>query len=241
MDETWTYVVQSVRRVPEEQRYDHRLLHGGRGTPWEPNPGDVSTDLPESMLLIPQLPNVEPAPTQTYHSDNKGIRNVYVRKTDHEQCGYTTGCPACRDTAECRKRLEDVIMTDSSTATRVKATRVRQTERITKDVGESGATSSSSSSGSGQHKRVRFSDQERLDSKLEGNTEMQTGGQEAPMTRKGSVETDAERLEEEAAETAEADSDKRIALKRKAEGDPSDSEVEGSARNSLAECVAQGR
>ena len=26
MDETGTYVVQSVRRVPEEQRYDHRLL-----------------------------------------------------------------------------------------------------------------------------------------------------------------------------------------------------------------------
>ena len=33
MDETGTYVVQSVRRVP--QRYDHRL--DVRGTPWEPN------------------------------------------------------------------------------------------------------------------------------------------------------------------------------------------------------------
>ena len=40
---------------------------------------------------------------------------------------------------------------------------------------------------------------------------------------------------EETAETAEADSDKRIALKRKAEGDPSDSEVEDSSMNSLAE------
>ena len=45
MDETGTYVVQSVRRVPEEQRYDHRLLQSVRGTPWEPNPGDVLTDL----------------------------------------------------------------------------------------------------------------------------------------------------------------------------------------------------
>ena len=42
-------------------------------------------------------------------------------------------------------------------------------------------------------------------------------------------------MEEEAAETAEADSDKRIALKREAEGDPSDSDVEDSAMNSLAE------
>ena len=36
MDQTWTYVVQSVRRVPEEQRHDNRLLRNVRGTPWEP-------------------------------------------------------------------------------------------------------------------------------------------------------------------------------------------------------------
>ena len=64
---------------------------------------------------------------------------------------------------------------------------------------------------------------------------MQTGGQEASVARKRPAETDAERLEEGAAETAETDSDKRIALKRKAEGDPSDSEMEDSAMNSLAE------
>ena len=33
MDEIGTFVVQSVGRVPEEQRYDHRLLHKVRGTP----------------------------------------------------------------------------------------------------------------------------------------------------------------------------------------------------------------
>ena len=52
-------------------------------------------------------------------------------------------------------------------------------------------------------------------------TEMQTGGQEAPRTRKRPAEIDAERLEEETAETAKADAAKRIALKRKAENDPS--------------------
>ena len=65
---------------------------------------------------------------------------------------------------------------------------------------------------------------------------MQTGGQEAPVTRKRSAETDAERLEEETAETAKADADKRTALKRKAENDPSDSEVEDSVMHSLADC-----
>ena len=106
-------------------------------------------------------------------------------------------------TAECRKRLEDAMM-----ATRIKATRVRQIERIIGDLGDSGPVNASSSSGSGQHKRVRFSDQEHLDSKPEGDTEMQTGGQEASVARKRPAETDAERLEEGAAETAEVDSDK---------------------------------
>ena len=77
MGETETHVVQSVRRVPEEQRYDHRSLRSVRGTPWEPNPADVSIDLPEPMLIIPQL--LEPAPTLTYHSDNAGTRNIYIR------------------------------------------------------------------------------------------------------------------------------------------------------------------
>ena len=39
MDKTGTYVVQSVRRVSEEQRYDHRLLHSVRGTPLGAEPG----------------------------------------------------------------------------------------------------------------------------------------------------------------------------------------------------------
>ena len=60
------------------------------------------------------------------------------------------------------------------------------------------------------------------------NTEMQTGIQEAPVTRKRSAETDAERLERETAETAKA-ADKHITLKRKVEIDPSDSD---SAMNS---------
>ena len=151
MEETRTYVLQSVRRVPEEQRYDHSWLQNVRGTPWEPNLGDVSTYLLEPMLIIPQLPDVDP-PTKTYHSDNRGTRSVYIRKTECEKFGYTTGWPACEaqraglpmsgqgHTAECRKRLEDVMMTDASTATRIKATRVRQTERIIRALGDSGTT-----------------------------------------------------------------------------------------------------
>ena len=195
MDETGTYVVQSVIRVPEEERYDRRLLQNVRGTPWEPNPGDVSTDLPEPMPITPPLPDLEPNLTKVYNSDNRGTRNVYIRKIELERFGYTAGCPACEihraglpmsgqeHTVECRKRFENVMTTDASTSTRDKATRVRQTERIIRNSSDPGVVNPSSSSGSGQHKRVRFADQERLDPKPEHDTGMQTDSQEAPVTR----------------------------------------------------------
>ena len=63
---------------------------------------------------------------------------------------------------------------------------------------------------------------------------MQTSGMEASATRKRTAETDLERQEEGGAEVAETDPDKRIARKRMAEGDPSDSEVDDSVMNSLA-------
>ena len=65
---------------------------------------------------------------------------------------------------------------------------------------------------------------------------MRTGSQETPDTRKRSAETDAERPEEEAT-SAEADSLRSLALKRKAEGELDDSGnpgVEDSVMNSLA-------
>ena len=88
MDETGTNVVQSVRRV-------HRLLQSVRGSPWEPNSGEVSADFREPVLIVPHLPEVEPAPTQTYHSDNRGTRNVYIRLMDLEKFGHMAGCPTC--------------------------------------------------------------------------------------------------------------------------------------------------
>ena len=70
-------------------------------------------------------------------------------------------------------------------------------------------------------------------SRPESDAALQTGSQEAPVTRKRSAETDAERLKGEVT-SAEADSNRRIALKRKAEVDPHDSEVENTVTKSLA-------
>ena len=129
------------------------------------------------------------------------------------------------------RQLPDVVPTptkaygnDNSGTRNVYIRKMDLAERIIKDLDNSGTANPSSSSGSDQHKRVRFSDQAHVDSKLEGDTEMQTGGQEASVARKRHVE----RLKEGSAEIAETGPDKRIALKRVAEGDPSDSEMEDS-------------
>ena len=62
-------------------------------------------------------------------------------------------------------------------------TRVRQAERIVRTSNDPGVADPSSSSGSGQHK-----DQEHPDPIPERDTEVRTGSQEAPETRKRSAE-----------------------------------------------------
>ena len=161
----------SSRRAAIRQQVAAKRSWNTLGT----EPGDVSTDLPEPMLIIRQLLDVEPTPTRVYNSDINGTRNVYIRKTDLERFGCTASCRACEvhrasqsmsgqeHTTECTRRLEDAMTTDTSTAARVEATRVRQAQRISRDLDEPGSTNSSSSSspsGSGQHKRVRIADRE---------------------------------------------------------------------------------
>ena len=65
-DSKGTYVVQSIRRVPLEQRFNPDLLKGIRGTPWELSPGDASTELPEPLPILPQLPDVPAQPARAF-------------------------------------------------------------------------------------------------------------------------------------------------------------------------------
>ena len=131
--------------------------------------------LSRSCLMLNLL---QPKPTTATTVEPATSTSV---ETDLGQFGYTTGCPACQShraglpmsgqglTVGCWKRLEDATTTDRSTATRVKATRARQAERIIKDLDDSGAGNRSSASGSGQHKRVRFSGHEHLGSNSGGD------------------------------------------------------------------------
>ena len=82
MDETGAYV-QSARRVPEEQRYDHRFLQNVRGTPSEPNPGDVSTDLLAPRRIA--LTTKEPATSTSV----KQIMKSLVTRQDAQLAKFT--------------------------------------------------------------------------------------------------------------------------------------------------------
>ena len=124
-----------------------------------------------------------------------------VTRQDAQPAKFTAqGCRCLgRDTPqnECRKRFEDVMMADASTATRVKATRVRQTERNIQDVGDSEA-------GEPPAVRVDLVNTNAFDSEtrstwtrnLKGTQKCRLAGQEAPVTRERSAGADAECLEE---------------------------------------------
>ena len=62
-DKDGIYVVQSIRRVPAEQRYDGELLRSIRGTPWDPLPGNAMQELPELLPIELQLSEVVATPT----------------------------------------------------------------------------------------------------------------------------------------------------------------------------------
>ena len=65
------YVVQSIRRVDEESRWDRDLLLSSKGVPWQcntPTPreragepaarADVAPDLPKPVTVVPERPEV---------------------------------------------------------------------------------------------------------------------------------------------------------------------------------------
>ena len=71
------------------------------------------------------------------------------------------------------------MTTDVPTSTQVEATRVRQAARIIRNTSDLRVANPSSSSGSGQHKRVRFADLQRPDPKTRtrhGDADWQSGG-----------------------------------------------------------------
>ena len=61
------YVVQSIRRKPQDEAWDGDLLMSIKGTPWLPNPKEgESKDLPLPIVLVPEVPEEPAGPAEAY-------------------------------------------------------------------------------------------------------------------------------------------------------------------------------
>lgn len=92
-------VAQSVRRKPEELRWNSELFGHVKGTPWAPIPGrsarpEEAEALEEAISVEPELPD-EPAEAPVPAEKSEAPRRVYIRSSDLEKHGYSALCPAC--------------------------------------------------------------------------------------------------------------------------------------------------
>ena len=120
------FIVQSVRRVPEDQRWKQDLLDVVTGVPWLPNAGAKADDpmhLPKPLTVEPEREEVLAAPPEVFCREY-APRRLYLTRKDLDKYGHTADCPACAlqmsglpstgkpHTEQCRERLERAILDD---------------------------------------------------------------------------------------------------------------------------------
>ena len=97
-DSEGTWVVQSVRRVAFEERWDAEFALSIIGVPWLPNPkGSDPKELEEPVVIRPERPDV-PLEAPDVAERLTVPRRIYITRKDLEKHGYTQGCPACSET-----------------------------------------------------------------------------------------------------------------------------------------------
>ena len=121
------YVVQSIRRKPQGEQWNKAQVMAIKGTPWKTNPeAEDPGELPMPMTLMPEQPQVERSPAESYSREAQN-RRLYITRKDLEdpRIGYTPGCPACTETKAgrrttgvqhtkaCRNRIEDFFINSS--------------------------------------------------------------------------------------------------------------------------------
>ena len=81
----------SVRRRPDEEKWDISVVNAVKGTPARPKPGRED---PIVFVRIELPRRIEPGGEQA-----PGIipRRVYIKKKDYEQHGFTPGCEGCAE------------------------------------------------------------------------------------------------------------------------------------------------
>lgn len=113
------FVVQAVRRVPGQRRYNAEMLNAIKGKPWNPQPDSTGGQVPEAEPVILQPEVLEHLAQPPASADERVIfKRIYITKADPERHGYTVDCSACEasrlgsrkpgilHTQGCRDRIE---------------------------------------------------------------------------------------------------------------------------------------
>ena len=162
----------TVHRLPEEDRWDAKLLHEMQGTTWQPVPGYKSDHVPVEIdqdgrkvhreqedddgIEYDPIP-VEEDPAPAVRTRGSPITDIRVTSRDTERFGCTPGCPACDyarhnqkiprgvgHSSECRKRIRELVSFDEDAKDRVGRADERKKKRAeaVSHVGRHGQTKS---------------------------------------------------------------------------------------------------
>ena len=136
--------MQSIRRKPEEDRYDSALLKSITGIPCNPQatreePAIASPR--EPVIASPSAKGLVQPPA--IDDKKRKLKRLYITKKDLEKFGYTADCPACdatqigkrtsgiQHTNRCRDRLEEHIRGEEEENPRVARHESRVGEAVT--------------------------------------------------------------------------------------------------------------
>ena len=116
-DEKGIWVTRTVRRKPEEERWQRENLKMVVGVPWKKNEDDRNADGEEMKTeVIIMDKEYKERMVEKGERHERVPRRVYLQKDDFERWGYTSGCPGCisilkgtarqMHTEACRGRME---------------------------------------------------------------------------------------------------------------------------------------
>ena len=121
-DSKGIWKTRTLRRRPDEEKWDAENLQLVGGVPWRTSDSDAKADGEAWKMDVPPA-----IPTTTGEVEEDGWKEVVprragLRREDFEKHGYSGGCPGCtallRGTARqghseaCRKRMEKELMED---------------------------------------------------------------------------------------------------------------------------------
>ena len=137
----------TVQRLPEDERWDTKLLHEMQGTTWQPVPGYKSDHVPveidhegrkahreeeDNDAVDYEAIPIEEDPAPSVKTRGSPMTDIRVTNKDTERFGCTPGCPACEHvrtnrkiprgvghSSECRKRIRELIGMDEDAKERI--------------------------------------------------------------------------------------------------------------------------